>query len=58
VQGNILEIADIDVLDGTPLLYLKPYLDQFDGRVSNRQGWLDVNVSRLPGKQDDGCFTG
>jgi len=57
IQGNMLEIEGVDVLDGTPLLDLKPYVDKFDGRTSERQGWLDKNISQLPGKQDDGRFT-
>lgn len=58
INDNVLEVADIDVLDGTPLLDLKPYVDKFDGRSSPRQGWLEENIAGLPGRQDDGRFTG
>jgi tRNA-Thr(GGU) m(6)t(6)A37 methyltransferase TsaA len=56
IVGNILHIEDVDILDGTPLLDIKPYIGKFDHRESERQGWLDENVERLPGKVDDGRF--
>ncbi len=39
--GNILEVSGIDVLDGTPLLDIKPYVRQFDCRENVRSGWVD-----------------
>jgi tRNA-Thr(GGU) m(6)t(6)A37 methyltransferase TsaA len=56
VEGNILHIEDVDILDGTPLLDIKPYVDKFDVRMSDKQGWLENNVMKLPGKTDDGRF--
>lgn len=56
IEGNILHIEDVDILDGTPLLDIKPYVDQFDVRSSEKQGWLGNNVGNLPGKTDDGRF--
>ena len=56
LAGNILDIEDVDILDGTPLLDIKPYVDKFDTRVSGRQGWLDSNLDGLPGRTDDGRF--
>jgi len=53
-----VNIEDVDILDGTPLLDIKPYVDKFDVRVSEKQGWLDSNIGRLPGKTDDGRFVG
>ena len=38
---NILEIEGVDVLDGTPLLDIKPYVSEFDLRNATRSGWLD-----------------
>jgi tRNA (Thr-GGU) A37 N-methylase len=46
----------VDILDGTPLLDIKPYVDKFDARISVKQGWLDKNLGNLPGKTDDGRF--
>ena len=56
IEGNRITIEDVDILDGTPLLDIKPYVDKFDVRASEKQGWLDINVGRLPGKMDDGRF--
>ena len=36
---NQLEILGVDVLDGTPLLDIKPYLPEFDVRNPVRTGW-------------------
>jgi tRNA-Thr(GGU) m(6)t(6)A37 methyltransferase TsaA len=41
VRGNVLEVGGIDVLDGTPLLDIKPYVRQFDCREDVRSGWVD-----------------
>lgn len=40
-QGNILQIEGVDVLDGTPLLDIKPYVSEFDLRTATRSGWLE-----------------
>ncbi len=41
VRGNILEICDVDILDGTPLLDIKPFVHQFDHRADIQSGWVD-----------------
>ena len=56
IEGNILHIEDVDILDGTPLLDIKPYIDGFDVRTSIKQGWIESNIEKLPGKRDDGRF--
>ncbi len=43
-RGNILQIAEVDVLDGTPLLDIKPYVPQFDERKEATIGWLRDRV--------------
>ncbi|MDI6776282.1 MAG: tRNA (N6-threonylcarbamoyladenosine(37)-N6)-methyltransferase TrmO [Syntrophales bacterium] len=40
-RKNILRIAEIDALDGTPLLDIKPYVPQFDQREKVKVGWLE-----------------
>ena len=42
IQKNILHCHDIDVLDGTPLLDIKPYVKQFDHRHDPKCGWYDA----------------
>lgn len=38
-RDNILEVAGVDMLDGTPLLDIKPYVPDFDIRTEVRTGW-------------------
>lgn len=40
VRGRALTVTGIDVLDGTPLLDIKPYVPAFDHPGSARVGWL------------------
>lgn len=39
-EGNRLEVAGIDVLDGTPLLDIKPYVPRFDCYPEASEGWI------------------
>ena len=41
VQEDCLEVADIDVIDGTPLLDIKPYVPEFDSYPGSKAGWFD-----------------
>ncbi len=40
VVGNRLEISEVDIIDGTPLLDIKPFVPQFDNRPEAKSGWL------------------
>ena len=40
VKGNVLEVSEVDIRDGTPLLDIKPYVAQFDNRTDVKSGWL------------------
>ena len=57
IERNILHIQDIDIVDGTPLLDIKPYVSEFDTRKAERTGWLEKNVHKLPISKDDARFT-
>jgi tRNA-Thr(GGU) m(6)t(6)A37 methyltransferase TsaA len=57
VEGNLLHIQDIDIVDGTPLLDIKPYVPEFDIREVEKTGWLEKNVHKLSTSKDDGRFT-
>jgi len=57
VQGNILHIQDVDIVDGTPLLDIKPYVPEFDMREVASIGWLEKNVHKVFASKDDGRFT-
>jgi len=43
IQNNTLFVADIDILDRTPLLDIKPYVPKFDSFDVKRIGWLSDN---------------
>jgi len=45
IVGNVLHVADVDILDGTPLLDIKPYVPQFDCYEVARTGWLEARIS-------------
>ena len=40
-EGNMLHINNVDILDGTPLLDIKPYTAKFDHVDTTRNGWQD-----------------
>ena len=56
IEGNRLHIRDADIVDRTPLLDIKPYIPEFDVRVTDRIGWLEKNVHKLSASKDDGRF--
>jgi len=56
VDGSVLCIKDVDIVDGTPLLDLKPYVPEFDIRKVDKIGWLERKVNRLSKTRDDGRF--
>ena len=41
IEGNILHLDGVDILDGTPLLDIKPYTAKFDLRNVTKNGWQD-----------------
>lgn len=47
VEGNRLRVAGVDMLDGTPLLDLKPYVPAFDAAEATRVGWLEASLAAV-----------
>jgi len=47
VDGRVLEIAGVDLLDGTPILDIKPYVPEFDSVAAERTGWLHEAAKRV-----------
>lgn len=41
VEEGALVFTEVDILDGTPLIDIKPYVSHFDARSDVRNGWLD-----------------
>ncbi len=56
VDGTRLYLREVDIVDGTPLLDIKPYVDRFDRRDGATSGWVTENLDRLAGAKDDGRF--
>lgn len=48
-KNNILIVRNIDVLDGTPLLDIKPYVPEFDAPNADniKIGWLKDKIKKL-----------
>ena len=57
IEGSILHIEDVDILDSTPLLDIKPYVPDFDPRGDVRTGWLEHASLTVAEKRSDGRFT-
>lgn len=56
VKGSMLYVEDIDILDGTPLLDIKPYVPDFDRRTGERTGWLSGKSQNVQRKRADRRF--
>jgi tRNA-Thr(GGU) m(6)t(6)A37 methyltransferase TsaA len=56
IENNTLQIQDIDILDGTPLIDIKPYVPKFDCRKTAKIGWFSDKISKLETTKDDGRF--
>jgi len=43
VENNIIHIEQVDMLDGTPLIDIKPFYPRYDNRENAKVGWLEKN---------------
>jgi tRNA-Thr(GGU) m(6)t(6)A37 methyltransferase TsaA len=57
IEGGILHIQNVDILDGTPLLDIKPYVPEFDSYEEVRTGWLEQARKTIKTRQADERFT-
>lgn len=57
VMGDILDIENVDIIDGTPLLDIKPYVPEFDAQVEVKTGWLGKVEKRVQQTKSDLRFT-
>jgi len=56
VEGNVLRVENVDVLDGTPLLDIKPYVPEFDAQEEVRAGWLELVRRTVSNRRADDRF--
>ncbi len=56
ISGNELTVYGIDVLDGTPLLDIKPYIENFDAVQQSSSGWMKRSAKEVAQKRSDTRF--
>ena len=56
IENRILHVCNIDILDGTPLLDIKPYVPQFDRPQKVRTGWIAKSKDKVSTKKSDDRF--
>jgi tRNA (adenine37-N6)-methyltransferase len=56
IDHAVIYIKDIDVVDQTPLLDIKPYIPEFDIRKVDGTGWIGEKAKKVKKTQDDGRF--
>ncbi|MGW8161022.1 MAG: tRNA (N6-threonylcarbamoyladenosine(37)-N6)-methyltransferase TrmO [Desulfobulbales bacterium] len=57
VDDGVLRISNIDVLDNTPLLDIKPYVPDFDAQDKVRTGWLEEISGKVVYRKSDDRFS-
>lgn len=56
IEYNVLHIQNVDIIDGTPLLDIKPYVQEFDSPQDIRTGWLAHARKTVSSKKSDDRF--
>lgn len=56
IENGILYIRNVDILDGTPLLDIKPYVPAFDAQGKVRTGWLEKAGKTISSRKSDNRF--
>ncbi len=57
IDRGILHIENVDMVDGTPVLDIKPYVPEFDEQASVRTGWLEQARKTVSQRKSDNRFT-
>jgi tRNA-Thr(GGU) m(6)t(6)A37 methyltransferase TsaA len=56
IEGNLLYIKGVDMIDGSPLLDIKPFIPAFDVRNADKTGWFEKINDTTSTTKDDGRF--
>ena len=56
VEDGKLHVENVDILDGTPLLDIKPYVPDFDSHTEIRTGWLEQVSKTVDNRKSDNRF--
>ncbi len=56
IDGHRLQVGNLDILDGTPVLDIKPYVPQFDQVADVRSGWVERAGNKVGTLRSDDRF--
>ena len=56
IEKNVLHIENVDMLNETPLLDIKPYIAGFDIHKTEKQGWIEKKTGKLTQVKSDKRF--
>jgi len=56
IKANIITIEDLDILDGTPLLDIKPFIPHMYNLDECKTGWLEKYKDEIKSKKSDNRF--
>jgi tRNA (Thr-GGU) A37 N-methylase len=56
IEKNVLHIENVDMLDGTPQLDIKPYVQEFDRHTVEKNGWIGNKADELGSIRSDKRF--
>jgi len=56
IEKGVLQVSNIDILNNTPLLDIKPYVPEFDVQENVRIGWLDKLSQKAANRKSDDRF--
>ena len=56
IENGVLHIQNVDIMDGTPLLDIKPYVPEFDSPQDIRTGWLGQARKTVSSRKSDDRF--
>ncbi len=56
MENGVLHVSNVDMLDGTPLLDIKPYVPEFDAPADVQTGWLRTAAKTVQNRKSDERF--
>lgn len=56
IEGNAINIENLDIIDGTPLLDIKPYIPEFENADHIKIGWLEGKRGKSAKHKSDDRF--
>ncbi len=56
IRDNIITVEGLDLLDGTPIIDIKPYIENFDHPQNPTSGWMTKTKDQVKTKKSDDRF--